>query len=92
MKHDPKNAAQLATELRPFVEGRRNSCFSEIERLLKEILQYLEDKTEQQVTRVVARDWDPTIQNQLNLPLETSPVPGEIHFQSLENSECAQGR
>jgi len=92
MKHDPKTAAQLAAELRPFVEGRRNSCFSEIERLLGEILQYLEVKAEQQVTRAVARDWDPTIQNQLSLPLEAPPVPGEIRFQSLENSGCAQGR
>lgn len=37
-----RNATELAVALRPYVEGRRNRLFSEIENLLGEILDFLE--------------------------------------------------
>lgn len=74
MKQDPNRAIQLAERLRPFLERRRNTCFSDIEGVLHDILKYLEDNS-YTVTNAVA---DPTIRNQLDLPLEAPPKRGDI--------------
>lgn len=80
MKYDHHNAANLAAKLRPFVQKQRNTCFSEIEGLLKEILEFLEVETDSRVARAVGQD--PSIANQLSLPFDNLPlIPGEFRYQ-----------
>jgi len=69
MKHGASRAAELAAKLYPFVRKQRNTCFSEIETLLAEILEYLHDQHSQ-----TSRSADPTIQGQLSLPLDTPVI------------------
>lgn len=63
MKLDPNRATELAERLRPFLEGRRNTCFSEVHGVLNDIMQYLEEGYTFHTTAVE----DPTIRNQLPL-------------------------
>lgn len=70
-----KSAAELVPELKPFLEGKRNRVFSEIEPLLHDIFEYLM----QQDMTIDARLADPSIQNQMDLDIP-EPQRGDNKF------------
>jgi hypothetical protein len=80
-----KTAAQLKTELKPFVEGTGSRCMSEIDGLLADIYGYL---TAEAVSSTSPRE-DPTLTGQLSLDF-TPAVWEEVTC--LQNSKTGEIR